>query len=87
MKSELDFADFLTISWFIIDAFTHMTIEAGYVYLGLTVTAAKSDSFMGFIWREYGRADKRYSKVNALLHSDCSVQMVRERSHCNSPGQ
>ncbi|CAM9460345.1 unnamed protein product, partial [Choristocarpus tenellus] len=49
----------LTIAWLLLDGFTHLGIEAGYVWLALTTTAAKTDSFMAFIWREYARADSR----------------------------
>ena len=51
----------LRLLWFAIDALTHLTIELGYVWLALTTTAAKSDSYMGYIWREYARADARWA--------------------------
>jgi hypothetical protein len=58
---QLVFSEQVCLVWFIIDAFTHLTIELGYVYLALTDTAEKSDSFMGEIWRQYARADHRWA--------------------------
>ena len=55
------FAEKLALVWFLIDAFTHLSIELGYVYLALTTTAAKTDNYLGHIWREYGRADARWA--------------------------
>ena len=55
------FQEKLALLWYIIDANTHLTIELGYVWLALTTTAEKTDSFLGFIWREYSRADKRWA--------------------------
>ena len=60
-KGAFTFAEWLSVVWFGIDAFTHLSIELGYVYLALTTTAAKSDTFLGHIWREYGRADARWA--------------------------
>ena len=51
----------ITTTWFVIDGMTHLTIELGYVFLALGMTAQKSDSFMGFVWREYGKADARWA--------------------------
>jgi hypothetical protein len=56
---RLEWTDQLCIVWFIIDGLTHLTIEAGYLWVAMGPTAAKSDTFMGFVWREYGRADHR----------------------------
>ena len=54
--------DKVTLIWFMIDAATHLTIELGYLWLALTTTAAKGgDGFLAKLWREYGRADKRWS--------------------------
>ena len=33
--------------WFVIDAFTHLSIELGYVLVALGPTARRSDSLMG----------------------------------------
>lgn len=60
-KSRFTFPEVVTLVWFGIDAFTHLSIELGYVFLALTTTAAKSDTYLGHIWREYGRADSRWA--------------------------
>ena len=59
--NSLPFADKVTLGWFVIDAFTHLTIEFGYLYLALTTTAKESSSFMAKIWNEYARADSRWN--------------------------
>lgn len=56
-----NFLEVISIIWFTIDAFTHLTIELGYVILALTTTAEKTDNYLGHIWREYGRADSRWA--------------------------
>lgn len=60
-KKPFTFAEKLSLVWFVLDAFTHLTIELGYVYLALGETARKSDTYLGHIWREYGRADARWA--------------------------
>jgi hypothetical protein len=62
-------AEAITLVWFVIDALTHLTIELGYVWTALGPTAAKDPSLMGFIWREYGRADKRWAVRDANVIS------------------
>ena len=57
---KLSFSEKLCFIWFVLDAFTHLTIELGYVCLALSKTAEKTDNFLGHIWREYGRADLRW---------------------------
>ena len=37
----------VALVWFLLDAFTHLTIELGYVVLALTTTAERSDTYMG----------------------------------------
>lgn len=37
----------MTFLWFIIDGFTHLSIELGYVLVALGPMARKSDSLMG----------------------------------------
>jgi hypothetical protein len=71
------FQEQLALIWYIIDANTHLTIELGYVWLALTSTAKKSDSFLGFIWREYGRADARWAvrDVNVISIEIMTVLM------------
>jgi hypothetical protein len=51
----------VAFSWFVLDAITHLSIELGYVLLALGPTARASPSFMGFLWREYARADSRWA--------------------------
>lgn len=51
----------ITLVWFVLDAFTHLSIEAGFVFLALGPTAKHSSSCMAFIWREYARADSRWA--------------------------
>lgn len=58
---RIEFHEILVLAWYIIDAMTHLTIELAYVVLALTTTAEKSDSFMGWLWREYSRADARWA--------------------------
>ena len=61
-KKSLTFEELISLVWFgCITGATHLTIELSYVYLALTTTAAKSESFVGFIWREYARADTRWA--------------------------
>jgi len=59
-SNSLSFKEKLALLWFSIDAFTHLTIEAGYLWLALTTTAIKTDTWMGSVWRQYGRADARW---------------------------
>ena len=59
--SGFSFRDRITLIWFLVDAFTHLTIELGFVYVALTSTAVKADNLLGYIWREYGRADARWA--------------------------
>lgn len=59
--TRLHFHDKVTICWYVIDAFTHLSIELGYLILALTSTAEKSDTHLGWLWREYGRADHRWA--------------------------
>jgi len=37
----------VTFLWFLIDGFTHLSIELGYVLVALGPTARRSDSYMG----------------------------------------
>jgi hypothetical protein len=67
--ASFNFAEKLALFWFIIDAFTHLTIELGYVYLAFTKTAAKTDNYLGHIWREYGRADARWAIRDPVVMS------------------
>ena len=60
-SKPLHFHEWLVLAWYMIDALTHLTIEFAYVVLALTSTAEKTNSFMGWLWREYSRADARWS--------------------------
>ena len=68
-QKAFTFAEKLALVWFLIDAFTHLSIELGYVYLALTTTAAKTDNYLGHIWREYGRADARWAVRDPVVIS------------------
>jgi hypothetical protein len=69
ISRRLHFSDLVTIGWYAIDAFTHLSIELGYLVLALTSTPAKSDTYLGWIWREYGRADSRWAVRDANVIS------------------
>jgi hypothetical protein len=58
--ASLSYADTLSAVWFALDAFTHFVIEGSYLALALGPTAAKSRSLFAAIWREYGKADRRW---------------------------
>lgn len=68
-KKKFTFAEKLAFVWFLIDAFTHLSIELGYVYLAFTTTAQKTDNYLGHIWREYGRADARWAIRDPVVMS------------------
>lgn len=68
-KRAFTFQEKLALIWYIVDANTHLTIELGYVWLALTTTAQKTDSYLGWIWREYGRADARWAVRDANVIS------------------
>ncbi|CAM9301458.1 unnamed protein product [Discosporangium mesarthrocarpum] len=65
----LSFVDRLTIVWFVLDGLTHLGMEAGYVWLALTTTAMKANSFNAYVWREYGRADSRWAVRDPMVIS------------------
>ena len=71
------FAEKICLIWFVIDAFTHLSIELGYVFLALTSTAKRADNYLGHIWREYGRADARWAvrDVNVISIEIATVFM------------
>ena len=60
-SATLSYPDALSAAWFALDAFTHFVIEGSYLYVALGETAAKSSNPFAAIWREYGRADKRWA--------------------------
>ncbi|XP_070539028.1 emopamil-binding protein-like [Ptychodera flava] len=53
--------------WLIYDVIVHFTLEGPFVYLSLVGTVDKSDSYIGMLWKEYGKADSRW------LHSDPTI--------------
>lgn len=55
-------ADKATVMWFIIDGVTHLTIELLYLYYAVLspVTAQEDTTALSFMWREYGKADRRW---------------------------
>ena len=58
------------IAWFLLDALTHLTVELSYVFVTLAHGGAKhSPSILGFIWREYGRADARWAVYDPTVLS------------------
>lgn len=61
LARPLSFADKVSAVWFSLDAFTHLTIEALYLYFAFTGGANDSKSPLAFVWREYGRADSRWA--------------------------
>jgi hypothetical protein len=67
--SPYTFAEKLALFWFLIDAFTHLSIELGYVWLAFTTTARKADNYMGHVWREYARADSRWAVRDPVVMS------------------
>jgi hypothetical protein len=67
--SPFTFAEKLALFWFLIDAFTHLSIELGYVWLAFTTTAKKADNYMGHVWRKYARADSRWAVRDPVVMS------------------
>lgn len=62
--SAFSFPDQVAFVWFVLDAFTHLTIEAAYVYVTMAYGGAKfapKGSFAAIPWIEYGRADARWA--------------------------
>jgi hypothetical protein len=60
-SGKLTLQEKVTFIWFLLDVITHLTIELGYVWVALGETAEKSDTYMGEVWRLYGRADARWA--------------------------
>jgi hypothetical protein len=52
----------VALLWFAVDALTHLTVEASYVYVTAAHGGAEgSPSLLAYLWREYGRADRRWA--------------------------
>lgn len=66
----LSWYDTIAVIWFILDAFTHLTIEQLYVYYTLAHGgAANSSSPWSYMWREYGKADARWAVYDPTVLS------------------
>ena len=71
-KSTLTPVELLVAAWFALDAFTHICIEGLYLFLALQPGGAeRSTNPLAFIWREYGRADRRW-----MQYADAEVLAV-----------
>lgn len=69
LYKRLHFCDFITLGWYAIDAFTHLSIGLGHLLLALTSTPARSDTYLGWLWREYARADARWAVRDSAVIS------------------
>ncbi|XP_028646313.1 emopamil-binding protein-like [Erpetoichthys calabaricus] len=56
--------------WLCYDAIVHITLEGPFVYLSLVSTVATSDNLLAELWKEYGKADKRW------LYSDPTIVSI-----------
>jgi hypothetical protein len=57
----LSFADKLALLWYVYDMLVHVIMEGSFLYVSLTGTAETSDFPLAFLWREYGKADRRWA--------------------------
>ncbi|ESP04941.1 hypothetical protein LOTGIDRAFT_211745 [Lottia gigantea] len=48
------------LSWLVFDGMTHLTLELAFLYFSLTGTVESSTHFSALLWKEYGKADKRW---------------------------
>ena len=66
----LSYTEAIAAIWFFLDAFTHLFIEGLYLWFAVQHGGAEhSNNPLAFVWREYGRADKRwmhYADVEVL---------------------
>lgn len=61
LNRPFSWVDKVSIVWFGLDAFTHLTIELLYLFFAIQPGGArKSSNPLAFVWREYGRADNRW---------------------------
>ncbi|KAM4602219.1 emopamil-binding protein-like [Polymixia lowei] len=60
-------ADRWVLVWLCYDAIVHITLEGPFVFMSLTGTVATSDGLLAELWKEYGKADRRW------LYSDPSI--------------
>ncbi|XP_039600829.1 emopamil-binding protein-like [Polypterus senegalus] len=56
--------------WLCYDAIVHFTLEGPFVYMSLVGTVATSDNMLAELWKEYGKADKRW------LYSDPTIVSI-----------
>ncbi|XP_023656297.1 emopamil-binding protein-like [Paramormyrops kingsleyae] len=60
-------ADRWVLVWLFYDAIVHITLEGPFVYMSLIGTVETSDNLIAELWKEYGKADRRW------LHSDPNI--------------
>ncbi|KAK6194898.1 hypothetical protein SNE40_000433 [Patella caerulea] len=60
LKRTLPQIEKWVLSWLVFDALTHLTLEVVFLYFSLTGTVEKSQHFTADLWKEYGKADKRW---------------------------
>ncbi|KAM3857265.1 emopamil-binding protein-like [Diretmus argenteus] len=53
-------ADRWTLVWLIYDAIVHLTLEGPFVYMSLVGTVETSEGMLAELWKEYGKADRRW---------------------------
>ena len=58
------------LTWYILDAVTHLALELPWLVLTLTVTVDKSNHWMALPWKEYAKADPRWGRLH-----DCTAAL------------
>ncbi|XP_008272077.1 emopamil-binding protein-like isoform X2 [Oryctolagus cuniculus] len=53
-------ADRGALAWLCYDALVHFVLEGPFVYFSLVGNVADSDGLIASLWKEYGKADKRW---------------------------
>lgn len=67
-SKPLSLSEKVATVWFALDAGTHLTIELSYVLLTYLYNGAKHvDHPIAAIWKEYGKADKRWEEYDATV--------------------
>jgi hypothetical protein len=73
MKQQVSqFTEKVALVWFILDAFTHLSLELAYVVVTLLYGGANSapaDNVFANVWRIYGKADARWSTYDSTILS------------------
>ena len=71
--SSLSWPTRITLIWLLLDAFTHLTMEALYCALTLAYGGARyAPAWLAgasYMWREYGKADSRWSAFDPTVLS------------------